>query len=167
MYIKTNRLTLQSIASANLDQLVELLTDETVKKTYMIPDFPDREAAMKLARRIQQLSQDPDRYVVGMYLGDQLIGMMNDTDRTENAIEMGYAVLPRFQNQGYCTEALTGVIAYLLDCGFPQVLTGAFEENIASQRVMEKSGMTKIDKVDEIEYRGKNHRCIYFVAKKG
>ena len=39
MYIKTERLVLQPIGVADLADLVELLTDDIVKKTYLLPDF--------------------------------------------------------------------------------------------------------------------------------
>ena len=41
-----------------------------------------------------------------------------------------------------------------------------FEENPASGRVMEKSGMKKIEYTDTIEYRGKVHKCLYYVANR-
>ncbi len=45
---------------------------------------------------------------------------------------------------------------------FTVVKTGAFTENIASIRVMEKCGMRRFDETEEIEYRGKNHTCVYY-----
>lgn len=166
MYVKTQRLELKPVCTNGLVALTDLLTDDLVKQTYMVPDFASREDARKMARRISALTNDPGRYVAGIYLGDQLIGLLNETERDGDRIEVGYAILPRFHNRGYCTEALTGTIAYLLTQGFAEVLTGAFEENAASLRVMEKSGMTKIEKQDAIEYRGKTHRCVYYLAKK-
>ena len=165
MLIKTKRLELRPMAERDLDSLVELLTDDIVKKTYMVPDFPDREAALATARRIRGLSEDPDRFVVGVYLGEQLIGMMNDPEISGGSIEVGYALLSRFHGQGYCTEAMSAAIGHLFTRGFSQVVAGAFEDNVASLRVMQKSGMRKIDKIDEIEYRGKTHRCIYYLAE--
>ena len=50
--------------------------------------------------------------------------------------------------------------------GFETVLAGAFVENAASMRVMEKSGMTRQDYTDEIEYRGVTHTCIYYAISK-
>jgi hypothetical protein len=31
---------------------------------------------------------------------------------------------------------------------------------------MEKCGMEKIEKIDMIPYRGKNHRCVYYKIEK-
>ena len=46
--------------------------------------------------------------------------------------------------------------------GFREVVCGAFEENTASLRVMEKAGMEKLDITESIEYRGKVHNCVYY-----
>ena len=164
MYLKTSRLEVKTITPDSIDALVELLTDDVVKQTYMVPDFPDRAAAEKLAQRIRGLSENPERYVAGIYLCGQLIGTLNETEKTEERIEVGYAILPRYHNKGYCTEALRAVIGDLFDRGFRQVVAGAFEENIPSLRVMEKSGMTRQDHTDELEYRGRVHKCIYYAA---
>ena len=166
MYVKTERLELKPISAADVDTLMELLTDDLVKQTYMLPDFSDREASRPLAQRIKAMSEDPQRYVAGIYVGAQLVGMLNETEREGDSIEMGYALLPRFHNQGYCTEALIGVMDYLFQAGFSQVVTGAFAENGASIRVMVKSGMTLMEKQDVIAYRGKDRLCVYYCARK-
>ena len=79
-------------------------------------------------------------------------------------IEVGYALLPAYHNRGFATEALVGAIEYLRGCGFSRILAGAFAENAASLRVMEKAGMVRIDKTDAIDYRGHMHTCIYYAS---
>ena len=162
MNIKTERLELRPINLDSLDALADLFSDELVKQTYMVPDFPTREDALKLAERIKNLSEDPDRYVAGIYLGHDLVGLLNETERKDQQIEVGYALLPQYHNQGYCTEALQGAMRFLFREGFHSVVAGAFEENPASIRVMVKSGMTKMDHQDTVDYRGKTHTCVYY-----
>ena len=60
------------------------------------------------------------------------------------------------------TRALKLAITELFSLGYREVITGAFDENGASIRVMEKAGMVKLDKIDEIDYRGKLHKCVYY-----
>lgn len=165
MYVQTKRLELKPIRTQDLPALAELLTDEVVKQTYMVPDFPTREDALPMADRIRSLSEAPDRYVSGIYLGQQLIGLLNETEIQGDRIELGYAILPRFHNQGYGTEALSAAIDYFLSRGFREVLTGAFEENAASIRIMVKSGMTKSEQQDTVTYRGNTHRCVYYFKR--
>lgn len=166
MELTTQRLELKPILEADLADLVSLLTDETVKKTYMVPDFADYDAALAMARRIGQLSQDPQRYIAGIFLQGRLIGMLNEIERNEDDIELGYALLPQHHNRGYTTEALKAAIGYLFDRGFSTVIAGAFETNAASIRVMVKSGMTLQPKTDRVEYRGESHPCVYYAISK-
>ncbi len=166
MYIKTKRLELKPIHMTNVDDLVDLLTDPIVGKTYMVPDFANREAAGKLALRLCELSQDPKRFVAGIYLGEQVIGLLNETDIQAEWLEVGYAISSAHHNQGYGTEALCAAVDYFFSQGFAEVIAGAFEENLASLRIMQKCGMSMLDKTDTVDYRGKTHRCIYYSIKK-
>ena len=165
--IKTQRLILRSISSDSLESLVELLTDDTVKLTYMVPDFQNRTDAMALAFRLMKLSESTDRYVFGIYLGAELIGILNETEIVDGRIEVGYAILPRYHNFGFGAEALKGAMTFLFEKGFREILAGAFEENIPSIRVMQKCGMKQLKRRDEIEYRGAVHTCVYYSAVKG
>ena len=92
--------------------------------------------------------------------------MMNDTEMKDRQIEMGYAYLPAFYNRGFATEAFSGAIEYLLNHGFEMVLAGAFSNNAASLRVMEKCGMQKLEYTDTVDYRGVTYDCVYYAATK-
>ena len=69
---------------------------------------------------------------------------------------------PDCHNRGYMTRALKAAIEELFALNYRKVVCGAFEGNKASQRVMEKAGMTKIDFTEIIAYRGKQHLCVYY-----
>lgn len=166
MKFSTKRLEIKPITAADKEEVLDLLTDETVGRTYMLPVYEARAAAEPLFLRLVQMSQDESRYVAGVYLDGRFIGMMNETEVKEKQIEMGYAYLPACYNRGYATEAFSGAIAYLFGCGFDTVLAGAFSENPASIRVMEKCGMTKQPQTEQIEYRGSIHHCVYYAITK-
>lgn len=165
MYIKTERLEIKPITDKDRDNVIAILTDDIVKQTYMVPDFETKEAAEKLFVRLRDLSHSKDFYQVGIFLNDALIGIANEVGREDDAIELGYAILPEFHNQGYGTEMLKALIHQMHTEGFSKVVTGAFEENLSSIRVMEKCGMQRMEKTDEIEYRGKVHTCVYYVRR--
>lgn len=166
MHYQTARLSVHPLTDADESAVIELLTDPVVKKTYMVPDFPSREDAAKLFLRLKSLSQTENRYVAGIYLDEMLIGILNETEVTGGTIELGYAILSRYHNKGYGTEMLSGAISYLFENGFDEILTGAFSGNQASIRIMIKCGMQKLDRQEEIEYRGKTHRCIFYSVRK-
>ena len=160
--INTARLTLRALAPSDLEDTLSILYNDKVKATYMLPDFPAREDAVKLFERLRTLSHSAEHLVLGIYREGRLIGFLNDTGTDGTAIEVGYALHPDCWNHGYATEALQAVIGELFHLGYTTVRAGFFEENPASGRVMEKSGMHRTDDTDTIEYRGKNHRCLYY-----
>lgn len=166
MEFRTNRLEIRPITQADKEYVLDLLTDEIVGKTYMLPEYKCRKEAEPLFQRLVELSADSSRYVAGVYLDGRFIGMMNETEIKDKQIEMGYAYLPAYYNHGYATEAFSCAIGYLLDHGFETVLAGAFPENPASLRVMEKCGMAKQDFTDTVDYRGITYTCIYYAARK-
>lgn len=166
MEFRTKRLEIKPISVKDKEAVVDLLTDETAGKTYMLPEFRCREEAEPLFQRLVELSGEEDRYVAGVYLDGTFIGMINDVERKGTQVEMGYVYLPAYYHHGYATEAFSGVIDYLLNHGFETVLAGAFSENPASLRVMEKCGMIRQADTEEIEYRGTKHLCIYYAITK-
>ena len=166
MKFQTERLKIKPITQEDKEAVLDLLTNETVAKTYMLPDYRSRVEAEPLFQRLMLLSGDESRYVAGVYLDGTFIGMMNDVERKDSQIEMGYAYLPACYNRGYATEAFRGAIGYLHEAGFTTVLAGAFSENTASLRVMEKCGMVRQDYTDSLEYRGVTYTCIYYASKK-
>ena len=160
--IHTKRLILRAMEEKDRESALDLFTNEEVGKTYMLPAFQAREEANPLFEKIMGLSALETRFVYGISLNGKLIGLLNDVEIADGRIELGYAVHPDFKGKGYATEALMAGLDVLFKAGISVVETGAFEENLASIRVMEKSGMTRIDKEDSIEYRGKTHRCVYY-----
>jgi RimJ/RimL family protein N-acetyltransferase len=162
--ICTPRLRLRPFREKDGNAAVEILTDQEVGQTYMVPDFASRMEAQKLFLRLLQLSLAEDRFVYGVYLEDTLIGWINEVDKSDAQIELGYVIHPRWKNRGFGTEALTAAIQALFAMGYVTVLAGAFEENTASIRVMEKSGMTLTAREEVLVYRGTRHRCVYYAA---
>lgn len=163
--IKTERLLLRSMADADCEDVCGLLTNKDIAKTYMIPDFHSQEEVVKLFNRLKALSEEPKRFVYGIDLNGRLIGFINDVEINGGNIELGFVIHPEHQNCGYATEVLTCAIAMLHDMGYAVVKTGVFECNPASQHVMEKAGMQKLNDTEEIEYRGMIHRCFLYESR--
>lgn len=159
--ISTERLRLRPVTAEDTDDLVRILCNDCIKQTFMLPDFPNRAAAEKMADRYRTLSSDPSRFVMGIALDGRLIGLVNEVDKSADTIEIGYVIHPDWQNRGYATEMLKAVLPALHGCGYRTVLAGYFSENTASGRVMEKAGMRRIGRMDTVTYRGRTHQCLY------
>lgn len=161
----TKNLILKSIAKEDKNDLMRIVKDPLVKKSYMLPDFDDENEEEKFFEKLMNLSLKSDRFVYGIYL-DRFIGFLNEVSVENDEIEVGYFIDSKEWNKGYATEALKVAIDELFRIGFKRVVAGYFEDNPASGRVMEKSDMHKIDKVDVVEYRNKSHRCYYYAIEK-
>lgn len=162
MYGKTKRLELRPFRETDRDAGVRLLMNDQVKQTYMLPDFENEDKAEALFRRLMDLSLQENRCVAAISLCGEVIGFLNDVEIEGDSIELGYVIHPDHWGRGYMTEALEAAIGELFRMGFREVVTGAFDTNTASIRVMEKCGMEKLDKTDAIDYRGKVHNCVYY-----
>lgn len=164
--IKTERLVLRSFQEDDRAQTIRLLRNEQISRTFMLPDFPDDAAAGRLFDRILKNSLSEAHFERAICLEEQVIGFLNDVEIQNGTIELGYVIHPDYQGRGYATESLTAAIWELFRRGYTRIQAGYFEENPASGRVMEKSGMHRITKTEEIEYRGKTHRCLYYEIEK-
>ena len=163
--VNTPRLQLKRITDLDVEEGIQIYRDERVNKTYMFPDLTE-EAARKMHDRIAALSANDSRYVRGIYLDNKMVGFINDPEITDRSIELGWVVDPEYHNRGFATEAVTHAIEDLFSRGYTEVTAGAFEENPASLRVMQKSGMHLIEKTEEIDYRGKIHHCIFYAIRR-
>lgn len=161
--IGTQRLELRPLSEADVEGLADILANEEVSKTFMVPQFKDRAQAVDLARKLVGFSSisNEEHLVYGVFLNGSLIGFVNDCGFSDSEIEIGYVIDPRFWGSGYATEAVRAVLDDLHDMGFERVVAGYFENNIASLRVMEKCNMKRIDRIEHYEYRGVTHKCLY------
>ena len=164
--IFTERLLLRPYTEADCEPMIRILRNKEISKTFMLPDFEDDAAAERLFRKILIYSHQEDHFERAICLEDRLIGFLNDVEIKDGTVELGYVIHPDYQNRGYATEALTASIQELFRQGYSTVQAGYFTENPASGRVMEKSGMHPVSRVDTIEYRGKIHKCLYYEIKK-
>lgn len=153
---------LRPIFPEDRERMLDILTSEKVNKTYMLPDFEKREDADPLFLRLMDMSQSESKYVRAIDLNGGLIGFMNQVEVEKGAIELGYVIHPDFHGKGYMTQALQLAFAELFSLGWKEIITGAFSSNAASIRVMEKCAMERLEKIDEIDYRGMNHTCVYY-----
>ena len=161
--IQTERLILKPFSEQDSDRLIEILTAPEVTKTFMVPEMEPPHCLEELVQKLISFSQlEDDKHLeYGIYLNGKIIGFINDCGVGDDEIEIGYVVHPRYQGQGYATEAVHAVITELHEMGFRKIIAGYFSENTASLRVMEKCGMHLTDKTEEETYRGRTHTCRY------
>ncbi len=164
--VKTKRLTLKPFSERDRERAVSLFKNEKISETYMLPVLDTEEKAGALFEKMAEMSNSEKYFCFGIYLGDVLIGWLNECGGAGAEVEIGYVIDPSYQGHGYATEAFGGAIKELFRLGYERVTAGYFEGNDASRRVMEKCGLTVIDKTEYIEYRGARRKCLYMTTEK-
>lgn len=71
--------------------------------------------------------------------------------RRVGAVEIGYTVIEEYQGNGYATQALQMAIVYAKRY-MDRIIVRIRDDNIASQRVAEKSGFARSNRYVEKEY---------------
>ena len=167
MNIRTERLVLRPLTDGDHDEMIRLLMDGRVKNGYMLPDYENEAAAEPMFQRLMALSQKEEFVLVGIFDEAGLAGFANRVSVENGCIELGWVIVPERWNRGYCTEAVRALIDRLFADGYNEIAAGAFAHNAASMRVMEKAGMVRLEKTEQIEYRGENRTVICYSIKKG
>lgn len=79
------------------------------------------------------------------FLGDQIVGRLHLRHRLNQALavrggHIGYAVAPKFRNQGFATEILRQGLSKAAALGVSSAMVTCANDNIASWKVIEKAG---------------------------
>ncbi len=148
------------LTESDRDALIALITNEEIGRTYMVPDLASMEKRDAVFARFLELSNDPERFVCGIFEGGRLIGMIHEVGVSGREMELGYFIDPAKKGRGFASEALKAAIAFLFASGFEKVTAGAFSGNAASLRVMEKAGMKRTGATETLTYRGAERVCI-------
>ena len=162
----TPRLVLRPLLEEDRQAMIAIVCDPKVTKSYMIPDFESQEQKDAFFQKLMTISQNRDRFVYGIALDGMAIGFLNEVEKDDTSIELGYFIDSNHWNKGYASEALHAAIEELFRMGFSSVRAAHFEMNPASGRVMQKCGMTRFDKDETIDYRGQSHRCVYYAISR-
>ena len=160
--IRTRRLILRPLEDGDRDALIRMAKDDRIRQTYMLPDFAASEQEDAFFRRMKDISRSDEHFLYGIFLDAELIGMINDCMLDGTEAELGYFISPEYWGHGYASEALQALISELFRLGYRRVVTGYFEGNEASCRVMENCGMHPLEKEEKVAYRGREHKCFYY-----
>ncbi|MDR2750902.1 MAG: GNAT family N-acetyltransferase [Clostridiales bacterium] len=89
-------------------------------------------------------------------------------DGNPSSAHAGYFLLPEFWGNGYATEALKGVIGFAFRRGVACLKAGCFADNKASERVMQKCGMSLVSENSLSAWHGSQlkKRVAYQIVKR-
>lgn len=162
--METERLFLDSINESDKeDYFINISHDKRVLETFIC-----RYAETLEDFDFSSYPGRPDLFAVRLKETSKLIGIINYFDEKEGSCEIGYGIGSDHWGRGYATEAVRRFLDYLFsEKGFHTVYASFFTGNDASQRVMEKCGMT-YDHFSEKEltYLGKERDLTYYAIRR-
>jgi RimJ/RimL family protein N-acetyltransferase len=143
--LETERLRLDALTEADLDDLVDLDLDPEIRR------FIDPQGILLPVDRAELRTYEWERHVSpgGFYgarerVGNGFVGVFQleaAPDREEEA-ELGYRLRRHAWGLGYATEGARALVAHALDVlGYRRVYAHSLNDNPASIRVLEKVGL--------------------------
>jgi RimJ/RimL family protein N-acetyltransferase len=146
--IETERLVLRPYREDDLDALHAMYSDAGVARwLYYEPDTLENSKA-RLARKLagHELTEEKGLSAAvelrdGPYVGDAVLFNMVPVEH--RSIELGFSFDPRYQGNGYATEAAGALVDWAFANGFHRVYGRLEARNTASARVLEKLGMRR------------------------
>ena len=159
IYLETERLILRDYHDKDFNDYYRLKSDTTTM--YYLQDiqlFTEEEACEDFRMVLNDMKKsDREFYFLHIELKDshEQVGsvgytVMNNTP-VGKLVHAGYFIHPKFWGNGYTTEALKRVLEFaFLENNVYRISTGCLAENIASERVMQKCGLTK--EAEHIDY---------------
>ncbi|MFE6507194.1 GNAT family N-acetyltransferase [Nocardioides sp. NPDC057767] len=138
------RLRFREMTTSDLDDIASLLGDERVMRFYPRPKTrPEALAWIEWSRRNYArdgfglwVIEDLD----GSFVGD--CGLTWQMVDGQEELEVGYHIVPERQGAGLATEGAAACRDFAAERGIPRLIAITNPENVPSQRVAEKIGMT-------------------------
>lgn len=144
--IETERLVLRPFELGDVDDVFEYAQDpEWSRYLRVLPRPYERQHAEQFIAR-QVLSDRSTHPTWAMTLAGTVIGGINLRFHFEHrSAELGYSVARKHWRKGFCTEGARAVVdaAFTTHEDLIRVHARADDDNVGSQRVMEKIGMVK------------------------
>lgn len=171
LVLKTNRLTIRRFRDGDEIDCFDFLSDTEccLMDGYRSFDKMDEEYASLM----KMYKEQETRYMIVLNDSNKVIGvinLLNIDDRAVETMEIGYIISPKYQRNGYGYEAVSNLLELLLnDLKLDMVIAGCFEENLKSQKMLEKLNFTyegKKRKALWVDGIGPKDTCYYYLERK-
>lgn len=151
--LETKRLLLRPMTAADLDDLLGIFGDAAVMAAFRAAELDREQVRGWLERNLDhQRTHGYGLFAVCLKVDRRLIGdcgleLMQVAG--EQVAELGYDFRSDHWNQGYATEAACAVRDFAFDTlGHPRLVSLIQPGNPASERVAQKTGLTKTGRIE-------------------
>ncbi len=170
--LETKRLTLRKILPKDEDDMYEYSKDPETSKYLLWEPHTSRNFTRAHIRYLQKSYQNASFFDWALIEKEsgKMIGTCGFTEiyEKEKRAEVGYVIAPSYQRKGFAPEALEKVISYGFDTlGLTELCARFMEDNLASQKVLERLGFTDCTgRKETLVKRGKKQRILTYSLTK-
>lgn len=164
--LRSKRLTYRLLNDADKAALQEILSDRSVTEPAGFMPADSKEEFDTFFAGLTGHNAG-----IAILSGEKLIGYIRvekyTPDLTEyrerNCVSTGFVIGKKYQNQGFATETLESITAYLKQM-FDYCFADCFEDNTPSKKVIEKCGYRYVEKYTLFfDVLGKEITCLSYV----
>jgi RimJ/RimL family protein N-acetyltransferase len=141
-----SEVTLRPLREDDIDPINHACQDPTIPAFTRVPSPYDREMAEEFVRGCDISYRNHQGIVFAMEKAGNFAGTigLHSINLSDHCAEVGYWVEKSQRGSGLCTAATKTLLEFALEImGFRRIEGLADYNNIASQRVMERAGMTR------------------------
>ena len=170
---ETERLIIRQWEHKDEQDLYEYASDVNVTKFLSFPTYQSLQDAKERIDDLQERYQDGSvvqDYCLeykGLHKVIGAIGIPHYLEKNEGEAEVGYVLNPKFEGQGFMTEAVLGMFQYIKQNQIAKRIIAKHDvENVKSGNVMKRAGMTfegVLRKAGVNNYHSRHDLAIYSI----
>ena len=158
--ISTDKLILRPVCSDDFDNLL-MLNKENENNEFTPGNIPTANKSIEKITKEQLERSINKMFVIFEKHTNEFIGQVHysplqykNSFYKDDDIDFGYALLKKFHNKGYATEASIALVDFIFknNCNIDKLLATANPANIPSNRVLQKTGFKFIDNINIKDY---------------
>ncbi|MEC2057416.1 GNAT family N-acetyltransferase [Peribacillus psychrosaccharolyticus] len=160
--LKTDRLRIIPLNAENLKLLIDSQKEMELKLCLCETEsYLDSELKQALEIRLSKLLDDEQNYIwytnwlIVLKDTNCCVGgiMLKGLPNKNGEVVIGYYTIPRYQGNGYMTETIVNIKYWLLNQpDVMSIIADTEKDNIASHRVLEKTGAEMYKETEELYY---------------
>jgi RimJ/RimL family protein N-acetyltransferase len=171
----SSRLGMRAWSLSDLDSMAAINQNKEVMEFF--PYMPDRIQSMEFIERMQKMFAEKkycyfatDTLVDGKFIGFIGIAYQDYNVPFAPFTDIGWRLHKSAWGNGYATEGAIASLDYAFNSiGLPEIYSLASEQNVKSEKVMQKIGMIKQDNFEHpklIDYPDLKKCCLYRIQRK-
>lgn len=140
------QVSLRPFRDADLDDVIDYASQPAVAQAANFPVCTTLGQGMFFLRRLQMTGRAVVLTTSQKVIGNVCLYPIFDPDQgiDEQKVELGYALNQDYWKQGLGTQAVALAIIWAQEAGYRVIEAYVYQDNIASQRVLEKNGFKRL-----------------------